>query len=513
MRNKWIWILIIFGAVVHLSINVTYGRDYCIGNKCGVWFGDIYRARDELWQISMASVAFNKIPFVMPVYAGAELGGYHYFYGLLMFLVSKLGISLLNINYLLMPIVWFSLYTTTSIAVAKMISEKKGFLFWYLGLQYLAGSAAYIFRIIKHGTILGGDDLNYQSLTCSTNMPLAFGIVLFLTCIWWIKRTNIWNKKNTIILLIILVLAWGLKFYAGFMCLILIDWKRKIRLSFLSIVVSIVTILVIYKPTGTGVFMWKPFAIVHSMIEEKDRFYLPNLVNARYFLYESGKWGPRLLAIETFSTVLYFIFTLGVRVIGMKKWDWELGVPALISFGLAVMLIQKGDWFNPMQFWVFGMLIFNIWTAQVLSELKKPLAILLFMVASLGSVALWYRSNPVYISREEMAALEFLQKQADGVVFSYPFVKGTSNELWKANDTAYVTALSGKQSYYAHTNQLILTGINYQERLDKITENEKLKLEELPVTYFYLVKKHPYYKEVGLPKIFENQEVMILVKK
>ncbi|MCX6732369.1 MAG: hypothetical protein NTV98_02410, partial [Candidatus Roizmanbacteria bacterium] len=76
----------------------------------------------------------------------------------------------------------------------------------------------------------------------------------------------------------------------------------------------------IYNPFSNqggakSTFIFSPFEIVHSLIEEKNLFYLPTMTLARYSLQEHG-WGPRLLAIEMFTWALYIVYTFGIRSIG-----------------------------------------------------------------------------------------------------------------------------------------------------------------------------------------------------
>jgi hypothetical protein len=76
---------------------IPYGWHHeCVAGKCGIYFADIYRARDDLWHMSLAQVAFDTFPFRMPIYAGGFLQSYHFLYSAILGTVTRLGISAID---------------------------------------------------------------------------------------------------------------------------------------------------------------------------------------------------------------------------------------------------------------------------------------------------------------------------------------------------------------------------------------------------------------------------------
>lgn len=141
-------------------------------------------------------------------------------------------------------------------------------------------------------------------------------------------------------------------------------------------------------------------------------------------------------------------------------------------------------------------------------------------------VAQGKNTGPIYISIHELSALSFLKTQDSGVVYHYYSDPDTikkqmrgDNRVWASEDTAYVTALSGKVSYFTHVNQLHMLGVPYETRADMMRDPNLVNFETLPVDYYYLVKAHPYHRTTLnqtssniLRPIFDNSEVLILEK-
>lgn len=519
-----------------------------------MWFGDIYRARDELWHISLAAVAFESFPFNLPIFYGELLKSYHFLFDLILFSLKSFGLDIFFSNFVLLPVVWFALYTVVSIILAKKITNSIPFIFFFLFFQYFAGSFGYFFPIYHSGTVLGGPGINYQSITYITNMPLAFSLVTFIA-ILAVSLKSKFNRKDYLVISLLLFLTWGFKFYGGvaailflFSTLFINTIKKELNFTksatlLVSItLISTVAIMIFYNPfdsikTGS-IFMLSPFALAHSIIEEKDRFYLPSLVDARYYLYSTNVFGPRLLAIELFSTFLFFIFTNGTRIIGLifillskkSKTDFSLLLTFFTTFLISMLFIQRGDWFNPMQFYVYGMIVLNIYTAKALyllfekrTFLKTLLIVFILILTVPHTIDTVYRydsyllpfSRPsvydkfpsVYIPSEELQALKFLKAQPEGIVYSLPI--GAT----LIHDTAYISAISEKQSYLANTHQLELLGITYKERLDSLKRVDNFYL---PVTYYYLVKNSPLYNQAvtslinsNYQPLFENNSVIM----
>ena len=361
------------------------------------------------------------------------------------------------------------------------------------------------------------------------------------------------NKiKKILVYSIIVFINLALKFYGGvinlflILGLILIE-KDRLKEKFFSYIFiasfATISVLIFYQPFSankTGLpLIFSPFAMVHNLIEERDLFYLPDLVNARYFLYESG-FGPRLLMIEFFSSFLFLFFNFGVRFFGLlyflidffykkiNRLNLVIFLTIVFSCLLTISFIQKGMWWNTIQFTYYGLFLANIFTALFLIKLLSlknikllPLVIFLILINIPENIDILKGFNPLkktsFINEKELEALNFLKKRDDGIIFT-PILSDKMNSIHK--ESAYVSAFAAKPTYFNDLHVLNITGVDWRSREKEIADIEKINLEKLPVRYFYLLKKDKNYsiliQKINLmknyKKIFDNQEVLIFEK-
>lgn len=559
------------GVSAILVSTIPYGRLLCLQRICGLWYPNSINARDEMWQLSIASSSFQSFPPTMPGFAGLALSGYHFLYALLLHLASlSEAISLNYLSSFLFPIVWVILYSLLSYKIACTISRSKVFVTIFIFLQFFAGSFGYFLTLYHKGTLLGSEGMNYNPILYLTNKPLALSILLFL----WITVILLENRTRGRLVLITfsVFLQWGAKFHGGVaLLLLLFGWiatktvkkefsvGKSIAYIILLLSVSAIAVLFFYNPfaghASSAPIRFSPFALVHSIIETKDMIYLKDMVNARYFLYSTGQFSPRLLGIELFSTLLYLFFLLGTRSVALvalihklftreiRDWDVWFWVVILGTGTLMLLFVQNGDWFNTMQFFSFGLILLNIYVAlsikMLLSRInifKIPITIFFVLLTIPYTVGVVWEStapftnkitnNLVYISSNELDALSKLKKMSPGVVFSFlttsqqiERVKNNPKSIWRADDTSYVTAFSQKQSYLTFVRELRMLGMDPDRRERQVTD-PKLDLYSLPVTYYYLLKKHPQFdrvkhqiNNVRFKTIYQNPDVILLVKK
>jgi len=133
---------------------------------------------------------------------------------------------------------------------------------------------------------------------------------------------------------------------------------------------------------------------------------------------------------------------------------------------------------------------------------------------------------PARISIEELEALEFLKKQPKGVILTYPFNKewiakfSEPRPLYAYETTAYVSALSGKQTFLEDEMNLEISGYDWRSRRkeedkffstnDSRWANDFIKINN--IKYVYLVKGQKMnlgLGDINGEKIFENGEVSI----
>lgn len=576
-QNLFIFVLLILGTVSQLLMTLPFGRYRCIQSICGLFYPSNIFARDEMWHLALSGVAFDHIPFVMPILFGAPLTGYHILYDLLISIFRWIDPSSLHISNIIFPIFWLSLYIFFTLKISEVLNLNKYKSFFFVFMQFFAGSFGYLLTLYHKGTIFGSEGMNYNPILYLTNKPLALSLILFL----WIY-TLVLNKKphnsirNTILLLILLFFQWGAKFHGGTASLFLICahyyflyLKRQVRLVNFIVTISIfaavsaIAIYLFYSPNlfahgNVSPLSWAPLSLSRSIIEDPNLFYLPQMTNARYYLYQQNLFSPRLIFIEIFSLCLYLVFVLGTRVIGLvtitlqilKEVSHQKFVEVFVIVSTLLMMIlfvQHGDWFNTMQFFTYALVLLNISTAIGIGSIIERLgragkyltSIICVLFASLTipyalSVILpifclpfrsvcptYVPSSPlVYISDQELKALEYLGQTNAKVVYSYPGLMNykSVNPIWNADDTAYVSALSHKQSFaiFLHQSNMMM-GEDYLGNYAYHLKN--ISLKSIPdVDYYYLVKKHNLFLRdknnnlKGLSVVYENSEVIILKK-
>ena len=192
---------------------------------------------------------------------------------------------------------------------------------------------------------------------------------------------------------------------------------------------------------------------------------------------------------------------------------------------------------NTIQFFYYNLYFLAIFSAFVLSNLfarlPKYLSLaLLFIVlilASINSITTasgYFANNPhAFISNEEREALQFLAKQERGVVLTVPYDKKDRDKvsepypLFIYDSTAYISALSKKQTYLSDEGQNEILATDYLDRRVKSKDffdhpviTNRIFLEKSKVKYIYLQKFYNLSldsKILNLSKIFDNKEVVI----
>jgi hypothetical protein len=417
------------------------------------------------------------------------------------------------------------------------------FLFFiYFGIPLTLITSLHYYGYIKNSLLIN----TFQSTRIleSPHTALSFLALLLSLIVLYKKKTT---NRDRIILAGLVFFALGSKFYvASGMIIILATheiinfWQtKKLKELFFSFLIfsltGVIAILLFYDPFNSfksgSIFKFVPFATVHHLIETPALFPMQNLVLARYYLYEHG-FSRRLLLIELFSSFLFVVFYFGTRTIGFFSIFWEiikkklnkLEMSIIIAIFLnmifSILLIQKGDWYNPMQFAVVASFLTNIFAAKLIYSLwqeNKLVTGFLFLIIFIltftpNLINLNYLSDKAryVIPQKEIEALNYLKKLPDGPVFS-PIIDP---------DLAYVSAFTGKQTYLNFLTVLENFGIDIKERENQIKDISTVNVNELEVKYIYLPKTYEYYKMLvskcqeskKYKQVFRNEEVTIFEK-
>ncbi len=547
----------------HLLIIFRSGSYYCYQNNCGYFFWGVH-GNDAVWNLAIVNTAFSQLPFVHPVFYGALMSGYNYFIDFLLFLLSKVGINAIVTYFKIFPIAWFILITYLAINLSFKINKKPLFTFFLLFFIFFGGSFSYLFTLYHHKTLIGSSGtLAMQAGLTLTNLHFASSLVVVLWILNIVKDGNR-SLRNSLLLSLLVFLNLAFKFYGGVISIFIVttyffiffiqrkDVKKFVFDVSLLGLFCLAAIILFYDPFASlksgSILKFSPLALVWPIIEEPDLFYLPKLANARYVLQAQG-FGPRLVLIELFTLFVFLLFNFGTRFFGfiylivkaIKKEVSTLDITVLAgvagSILMSVLFIQKGEWWNTIQFIYYGLFLSSIFIAYFLNYLfskKQVIPILIgtiLMILTIPSnidLIIHFTSFPApsYLPKEEIAALNYLKSLPQGTVFTMPYDKTNRQKydkpvpLFAYDDTAYVPAFSHKQVYLAEAHVLRTTGVVYEDRLKEITDLKNLKLENLPIEYIYLQKDHELFNQYQSKvsknfwkKILDNKKVIIYERK
>lgn len=505
--------------------------------------------------MAVTAVSFNELPFISPIFSGEKLFGYNYFLDLIIFLLSKVGISSSIAYFKILPLVWFALFTYAAVALGRKIKDSPLFIALLLFFFYFGGSFSYLLTLYHQQTIWGSSGiLVMQSGLMMSNLQFAFSLVILLYAILLILKKEI-DLKKTFILSLLVFLSLGLKFYGGavitFLTVIfflesILSGKNLVKkFKYLSVFIfsAVVAVVVFYNPFSSfktgSVLSFDPLATVHPIIEEPGLVYLQNMVDARYFLETKGI-GPRLIGIELLTIFIFILFNLGTRFFGffylakqliknkISRMDVYLILSMIFSAFLAMFFVQKGQWWNTIQFFYYTIFLSSFFAAKFLYEIMNKKNMLTISIGAIIIILTLPTSidllrgfsaypAPSYVPAEEIQALKFLKSQPEGTVF-FPLNQNKEKSpdpqpLYAYEDNSYVAAFSGQKLYFADIVQLQLTGVNYKERLNRIKETDCSILEE--INYFYQIKPmadrffNSCYSIDKFKKIYENDLINI----
>jgi hypothetical protein len=138
-KNKALLLVIIPGFIFHMLVSLPSGSSYCFNDSCGLFFWGAH-GHDAIWHLAVENVSFSRFPFIFPTFQGGLLQGYNYLIDLVIFLLSKVGISPIFSYFKLLPIIWFLLFTFFGIKLGRKLNDTPLFIGILLFFFYFAGS-------------------------------------------------------------------------------------------------------------------------------------------------------------------------------------------------------------------------------------------------------------------------------------------------------------------------------------------------------------------------------------
>lgn len=556
--NFTVVVLIIIGAVTWSLTMVKSGLSYPFG--IGFWGPN---GHDGIWHLSLIR-ELAKGSLQIPVFAGETLQNYHIGFDVLLALLHKL--TFLPISMLYFQIVPFILALGIGYGVYSLVlhwRKSRSAALWATFFVYFGGNFGWIISLIREGN-LGGESMFWaqQAMATLINPPFALSILLILSGLIILSK-YFQRQSNTYFFLSILVfgLLFEVKVYAGILSLgglfaaglyeYIKDRKSAIFKIFAGSLGLSIILFLVFNKNSSSLLVFQPLWFLETMMGFLDRLYWPKFFNAMLAYKQSGNLIKGIPAYMV-AFGIFLVGNLGTRVIKeILVWKWiknfkkltyvEVFLAAVIGVGILfpMFFLQKGTPWNTIQFAYYSLTFSGILAGVTLGdwlEEKKTLTgtlvagavVLLTIPTTLGTLRHYLPSRPpAKLSYQEAGALDFLSRQSEGIVLTYPFDRAASERaienpprpLYLYESTAYVSAFSGQPVYLEDEVNLDITGFNWTERRLRATEFFESKdsslardfLKKNNISYIYLIKGQSVVNEsvLDVRKIFENVEVDI----
>lgn len=508
------YLLIFLGTLSWSLTMVKSGWNYPYG--MGFWGAN---GHDGVWHIALAE-GLSKGSFQIPVFAGQILQNYHLGFDLFLAVLHLITrISTVNLYFqILPPIFAFLVGWLTYKFVFEWTKYNKAALLATF-FVYFGGS---------FGWLIGkGESVFWSQEAISTliNPPFAMSLIFILLGLISLQK----NKKFLAILFFGLLIQ--IKSYAGILVLSALLVSGNIVIFLGSLLISILIFFPLFK-FSSGILVWQPFWFLETMMGAADRIGWIKFYSAM----TNYKLGHNLIKGIPAYLIAFAIFWLGnvgtrfLFVFRKFKTDsMNIFIYSIILAGIIIPIffLQKGTPWNTIQFFYYSLFFSSILTGIALSKINRYwliVVVLLTIPTTLITLKDVYIPSrpPAMIGNDELSALNFLAKQSDGIVLTYPFDSVASRlaennpprPLYLYTSTAYVAAFSKHPTFLEDEINLDITGYNWQERRKEIEEWYKEKdqikaldfLKKNNIKYVYLLKGQ---RQLNFEKIFENKEVSI----
>jgi len=539
-------ILVILSGIISWSLTtIKSGLIYPFG--MGFWGAN---GHDGVWHIALInSLAGGS--FSMPVFSGSNIKNYHLGFDLFIaFFHNITKIPTVNLYFQIFPPLIASLVGISCYLFVYEMTKSKIAVIWSLFLIYFGGDISWI---------LGKGESSFwsqQSISTLINPPFALSLILIFLGLYFLL------KKNSILAIVFFGLLLETKAYAGLMVLgslaLAGTWqaiKEKKTTTLKVFVGSLLLSLIIFFMLNQGtenLFVFEPFWFLKNLFNS-DRLSIPRLASAIDSYNLSRDWlklGPAyILAFGIFWTGN--MWTRLLKELEIIKW---IKNPKKISYinvffismilggaAIPMLFLQKGTPWNTIQFFYYSLIFSGILAGVAISNLGNskiyklitPFIIIFTLPTTLITLSQVYipPRPPAKISQEELTALDFLSKQPQGVVLTYPFDEIAAKEsesnpprpLYLYDSTAYVSAFTNHQTFLEDQVNLNITNFDWQSRRNELinnflnTSDQKIAREFMlknNIKYIYWVKPQSARlneNQLGITKIFENKEVNIYI--
>lgn len=555
--NLILILVILIGTTFQVIPTFKSGLNF--GYGMGFWGPNTH---DGVWHMALINQLIRSVPPENPIYSGAALKNYHFFYDILVAVTNYLsGIPVVDLLFRFYPIM-FSLmlgvgsYYLLMRLFENRIGKKQAQIATFLSLYfiYFAGSFGWIVEFLRERHF-GGESAFWvnQAVSFNLNPPFAVSLVIVIVLFHILFNLSNFLRIRSIILAVLIAGSLiGFKSYGAVLVLTSILFVGLVKKQFSYLLIFIGALLIstlIFLPNfevTSSLVLFVPFWFIHSMVDSPDRVGWIRLTLAREAGFETNNWF-KFISAEVLSLIIFIFGNLGVRIVSLFSLikiksivkDEKLifiFIFAFLSFLIPILFIQSGNPWNTIQFSYYGLYISALVSGVVLLKVLKlpkyisvPVISIILLLAPINSVVTangYFGRNPhAFISVKEIQGLQFLSNQQDGVVLTFPYdekLKQKIPEPWPIlayDSTAYVSALSQKAVYLEDEPQNAVLLTDYKKKsvasmdffLKPIAESINF-LQENNIKYVYLPKIFNVRLDESLnivKNIFENEEVVI----
>ncbi len=516
---------------------------------------------DATWHIALTEEIRKGYPFENPVVAGEKLVNYHFFSDIVPAMIGKyLPVSDISMYFRILPFIYSLFFGASAYFLAKKISGSRGAAIWSTVFSYFAGSFGYL--IGKGESVFWAT----QPQSAGGNPPQIISDFILLTALYYIfvllekgsKKLNFW------ICVVLVGTLVEFKVYAAIVLLGALGitgiWQfikeRKFQLLSLTILGGLLAAL-LYLPNseGTASFLiFQPWWYIRTMIVEPSRLNLIDWELRRQTYVFEHNW-KRVIYLEGLGFLIFFFGNLGVRFLGLWEgfkvlktslknyFNLIFVIIITASLTLPLLFLQKGVASNTSQFLQYFVLLAGILagitTSEIVKRIKIPLiqilvSFLLIAVMIPTQINLlrdfYYRPAFTKVSRAELEALNYIKDNTpiSSVVMTPPYNKypdssDVTPNIWGWFDTAYVSAFSGRRTYFDDHEQVDIMGYDWKERLsvkeslfrEKDPTVFKEKFNETNSEILYFPKSQTPIVDLtktGLIRVFDNSETEVWKK-
>lgn len=519
---------------------------------------------DGIWHLALIE-SLKRESLSMPIFAGGVIRNYHIGFDALVAFFGKITMLSSSLLYFqIIPIVFSLLIGFLTYKFIFLWTKSKVKSLLSVFFVYFGGSFGWFVELIRNGKFDGESMFwSQQAISTLINPPFAMSLIFILLGL--ISLQN-YLKKGKIYYFLISFICFGLliqiKSYSSILSLGglfvagLFEFIKNRNAKILKVLMfSVILSLIIFLPLNGGVgniFVFKPYWFLETMMGLTDRFGWMKFYSAMVN-YRAGGIYIKAVIFYLIAFGIFILGNLGTRIISFfeiikniknpKKTDWIFIFLTSIFFtGIIIpqFILQSGTSWNTIQFFYYSLfsasILSGIWLGDLLEEKQRfsklilILTILFTVPTTLGSLYFIYLpvNPPAFLSRSETEALNFLSKQPEGIVLTYPFDRVKAGEADKSiprplnlyESTAYVSTYSKKQVFLEDEVNLDITGFDWKIRKEEILsfyqsmDHEFVKefLKKNNISYIYWLKGQRAVlgeSQLGISQIFENEEVQI----